>query len=153
MDIYEIQTVDPEMRGQGYGTRFMQQAQAYCQLMGKRLEVSHVTNEGFFNRFDFLTRTPQRRDAPRYIYDPSTPPPTTAKVILHEPCVEPCPTCKGPMTDGFCPQCQWSPLNPNLDSDPLSNPPDPTVDMHRGIQARVIPSHRWAKWFDAVDEL
>lgn len=79
-----------------------------------------------------------------------------AKVIPHKPFVQPCPTCKGPMTDGYCPQCQWSALNPNIDSDPLSNPPDPTINMtDRGPgpwYSRTIPSHRWGRWFSVVDE-
>lgn len=67
-----------------------------------------------------------------------------------------CPTCGDPLQGEhgtFCPRCSWSEDNPNIDSDPLSNPPDPTVDMHRGIQARIAPSHRWAKWLSAVEDL
>lgn len=51
-----------------------------------------------------------------------------------------CPTCGDPLKGEFgtyCPRCSWSEHNPNIDHDPLSNPPDPTVDMHRGIQART----------------
>lgn len=67
-----------------------------------------------------------------------------------------CPTCGDPLGGEhgtFCPRCQWSENDANLDSDPLSNPPDPTVDFHRGIQAhRIAPSHRWAKWLVAVND-
>lgn len=67
-----------------------------------------------------------------------------------------CPTCNDPLKGEhgtFCPRCQWSEDNANIDSDPLSNPPDPTRDMHRGIQSRIIPSHRWDKWLPAVEDL
>ena len=73
-----------------------------------------------------------------------------------------CPVCGDPLKGEFgtfCPRCQWSEQNANLDHDPLSNPPDPTVDMHRGIQAsnemyhHTIPTHRWSKWYDAAYDM
>ena len=39
----------------------------------------------------------------------------------------------------FCPRCSWSEFNVNLDGSPTDNPPDPTIEMHRGIQASADP--------------
>lgn len=137
------------MQGRGIGSQVVNEAKDLSDQTGLAHSWVKVTNP-FFDQFDHLAaQHDPRTGRSAYSYTPSGA--TTARVAART-----CPTCGDPLKGEYgtyCPRCSWSENDANLDHDPLSNPPDPTVDMHRGIQARIVPSHRWAKWFEAVEDL
>lgn len=124
--------VPPNLQKQGLGTGVLMGAKD----LSDQLRVPHswvkVTAPDYFNRFPHLTRTQTDPTTGwgTYQYNPQR---ISAVTGL-------CPTCGDPLQGEFgtyCPRCQWVEHDVNADHDPLSNPPDPTVDMHRGIQSRT----------------
>lgn len=74
---------------------------------------------------------------------PVPPPYGTGKPSQTFSATSTCPTCGDPLKGEFgtfCPRCQWSERDVKLDDDNLSNPADPTKELHRGIQSRWFPA-------------
>lgn len=159
-----MEVPDPKQRGGGAGARFHDAAVRYADQTGKRLYVPHT---GFMGAQGGMYKTTSPDGEIAFGYDPPNMVPQPAvepeqpyqpseddldDPFWHEGKARTCPTCNDPLKGEhgtFCPRCQWSENDANRDSDPLSNPPDPTVDMHRGIQA----SFDGRGWYEAVEDL
>lgn len=60
IDISHLE-VDPRLRSQGIGSKFMNAAHQYAQSVGKKIQVSRVDNVPFFSKFPFLNQVEDKK--------------------------------------------------------------------------------------------
>lgn len=142
---FESLTVPEQLQRKGIGSQIVREAKGISDATGQPHHWVKATRTGqaLFGKFDHWTDAWDRGGWTNYEYDPaeaaqSLPPATSAST---GPLT--CPTCGDALKGAygtFCSRCQWSEHDVKLDDDNLSNPQDPTVEMHREVQSRWLPA-------------